>query len=226
MPDKIVVDVFNDMRALSRELDTNDDERFLTESFFLANEGIHANQWVFVLGALVPASQDIHPRATVNLRLQLLNGSIGNLFARIPVSTDPRLPPEYQQQHERAGQAKSKAYSVAQKFLKDFFSAIQKNLCSGTAVGKELTIQSAGAGLAATIAMELSVSQPFAIAITTAVLVVVMKSGKDAFCKMDFEQFWQQVDANTPEPKSTQRVSTTGAKIPMGRSSRPRTPRK
>jgi hypothetical protein len=75
MPDKEVVAVFNEMRALGTTL-TDKHERDLADSFFLANEGIHANQWAFVLGALVPAAQNIHPKATYDLRMQLLNGRI------------------------------------------------------------------------------------------------------------------------------------------------------
>jgi hypothetical protein len=228
MPDKDVVAVFNEMRALGIAL-TDKDDRDLADSFFLANEGIHANQWAFVLGALVPAAQNIHPGATYDLRHRLLIDPIGELFQTIPVSTHKNLSPEYQRQHEEARRAKSKACRVAQKFLGDFFLAIKKNICTGRAAGKDISIQSMGAGLAASIAAELLVSQPFAIAIATAVLVLVMKSGKDAFCKMDFEQFWKQVDANTPTPKtlkesSVREIISSGSSVAT--SSRPRTPRK
>ena len=86
MPDKIVVDVFKDMRELSRQLVTDEDERYLTNSFLLSYEGVHANQWVFILGALVPASQDIHPQATVELRNQLLIGS--NCSSAFPLALE------------------------------------------------------------------------------------------------------------------------------------------
>jgi hypothetical protein len=201
MTPKELAAVFEAMRAVSSQLQ-NDDDRELAEAFILKYESFNAEFWAYALGALVPQmSEELSPRATFDLKYDSLTGPIDQLIEVTPVSSGGGQHPEYERANLEAGVRKATALKIAKDFIRKFFEELQKNICSGKVGTKELSIQSIGAGLAASIST-FTTTQPVAIAIATAVLVLVMLSGKGAFCRMDFGEFWGEVEKSVSKPKA------------------------